>query len=78
MYVESILKILGAGLSIWESKEKTKYLDTFLKLKQEYFDEFNKDPQDHSALDLISYKLQLLGNAFASQVGIKNPPPPSK
>lgn len=66
--IDSILRILGAGLSIWESKEKTKYIDQMIKLKKDYFDESNKERPDMGELVRIRYDIELLGIAFANKV----------
>jgi hypothetical protein len=71
----SILTILAAGLSIWESKEKTKYIDKMLGLKKDYYEEFNKGPElrDHAQLDRIEYELRVLGETWAASVGKPDP-----
>lgn len=65
--IDSIFKILGAGLSIWESKEKTKYLDKYLELKRDYYEELNKDMCDDAVLDHIEHELLILGEAFSTK-----------
>lgn len=68
---ESILKILGAGLSIWEHKEANKYRDRFMKLKKDFHEEYNKpiNERSNARLDNIELKLLILGNGFAAAVG---------
>ena len=66
--IESVLKILGAGLSLWESKEKRKYLDKYLILRKRYYEESLQNPPDDAILDGIELELQLLGEAFAAKV----------
>ena len=66
--IKPLMDILGAGLSLWEAKEKRKYLDKFLKLKKEYYEESKKDQPDHAVLDDIEFNLQLLGSSFSSEV----------
>jgi hypothetical protein len=68
----TILNILQAGLSLWDSKEKTKYVDKLIKLKKDYYVEYNKENPDHAALDCIEFELLLLGHSFASKVGTKD------
>jgi hypothetical protein len=64
---ESIIKLLEVGLSLWLSKEKTKYQDKFLKLKREYYEEFNKDPavRSDAVLDNVRFELRILADSFA-------------
>jgi len=66
--VELIFKILGTGLSIWETKEKRKYIDELLELKKAWYYEDNKpfNQRDNSALDNIERRLFELGDIFAS------------
>lgn len=66
--IESVFKLLGAGLSIWDNKERTKYQRKFMKLKEDYYDESNKDRPDHAVLDNLEWKLQLLSKTFATSV----------
>lgn len=71
--VESLLKVLGAGLSIWASKEKTKYVDKYLRLQREYYEENNKHISDDAVLDNIRFDLELLSSAFSSKIGATYP-----
>jgi len=66
--IEALVKTLGAGLSIWQSKEKRKYVDKLIRLKREYYEEYNKEVSDDSVLDGLVFELELLGIAFASKV----------
>lgn len=63
-----ILLILGTALSIWDHKEKNKYLDKYLALKEQYHQEFNKpdDSRSDSLLDNLEYQLRLLGREWSS------------
>lgn len=70
--INSFMKSLGAGLSIWEHKEKRKYVDKLMKLKRDYYEESNKDISDDAILDNIEFELELLGIAFSSKVTQKN------
>jgi len=69
--IDAIFKILGAGLSIWESKEKRKYIDRMMSLQKSYYEEINKpfNQRDNAALDDIEFQLRTLGLAFASSAG---------
>ncbi len=66
----ALAKALGAGLSIWEHKEKFKYVDQLLKLKKEYYAEDNKAPseRDDAVLDNLYFQLCLLSDSFAASV----------
>ncbi|TXG77620.1 hypothetical protein E6Q11_02505 [Candidatus Dojkabacteria bacterium] len=72
--VETVLKILEAGFSIWASKERNKYRDELISLKQEYYDEYNKpfEERDDGKLDRILFRLRCLGDSFATSVGNEN------
>jgi len=67
--IDSLFKVLGSGLALWESKEKRKYVDKLIALKKEYYEEYNKEISDDAVLDNIRYELQFLGEAFSSKVG---------
>lgn len=71
MWFEALLKVLGAGLSIWDSKEKSKYVDRLMRLKKEFYDEYNKpqDSRSDAILDGIEFELRVLSLAFSSSVG---------
>jgi len=71
--VESLFKVLGSGLSLWESKESRKYVDKLMKLKKEWYEEYNLERPDMANLDNIEFELRVLSDAFSSQVGVKNP-----
>jgi len=70
--IDSLFKVLGAGLSLWESKERRKYLDRYLKLQKEYYEEYNKPITDDAVIDNIRFELELLSTAFSAQVGQAN------
>jgi len=61
-----ILGLLGAGLKLWESKERRKYIDKTLDLEKKYFEESKKPfkEQDHAKLDNIEFELKILAKAF--------------
>jgi hypothetical protein len=69
--IEALFKALGAGLGLWQSKEKRKYLDKLLKLEKDYYEAINQpeDQWDDAVIDNITFELQLLGKAFHSSVG---------
>lgn len=68
---ESLLTVLGAGLSIWNNKERTKYVDQLMSLKRRYYEEFNKSAEHRSdaILDGIESELRILASAFSTSVG---------
>ena len=66
--ISVILQLLGAGLSIWEHKEKNKYADKFAQLKRDYYEESKKDTPDNARLDNIEFELHILSNSFATEV----------
>jgi hypothetical protein len=76
---EALLVVLGAGLSIWEHKEKTKYVNKLMDLKREWYEEYNKPDSIRStiALDNIEFELRVLSLGFAAEVGTKNSVPKS-
>ena len=70
--IESVFDALFAGLSLWGTKEGRKYLDKVIKLKKEWYDEFNKKKPDDAVLDYIILELRHISSTFASQVGAEN------
>lgn len=74
--IEAVLKVLAAGLSLWDDKEKGKYQDKFLALKKAYHDEFNKpdDTRSDAVLDNISWELGVLCDSFSARVGGEDGP----
>lgn len=72
--VGTLLGILEAGLSIWASREKTKYQDRYIKLKREWYEEYNKpeDRRSDAELDRIEFDIRVLCDSFASVVRAEN------
>ena len=72
--VESLIKILETGLSIWDHHEKTKYLDQLIGLKREYYAEFDKGEERRSSaiLDDVLGRLRILGDSFVATAGKKD------
>lgn len=68
---EVLLKVLGAGLSIWASKEARKYIDQKIALEKAWYAEYNKPDSDRSdaVLDNIEFQLRTLCIAFAAEAG---------
>jgi hypothetical protein len=73
--VDSVFKLLGAALSIWESKEKTKYQDEYLRLKKEWRDEMDQpdDYRSQLAIDRIERELRDLASSFSYSITGANP-----
>ena len=69
---DALFKALASGLSIWQSKEARKYLDKLIKLKTDYYEEYNQEISDDAVLDNIRFELRILGEAFTSKVGTAN------
>ncbi len=72
--VTAFLNVLYAGLQLWTSKEKTKYIDQLIELKEDYYAEYKKDPvyRSDARLDNLLFKMQLVGTGFAAAVGVEN------
>lgn len=68
--IGSIISLLGAGLSLWNVKEKTKYQDKFLELKRRIYEVENMPDESRSdaELDNLYFELKILADSFASQV----------
>lgn len=67
----ALLKVLGAGLSLWASKEARKYIDKKIALEKAWYEEYNKDDASRSnaVLDNLEFELRTLAIAFAAEVG---------
>lgn len=59
--IEVVLGLVGESLKLWNHKEKTKYQDNYLRLSREYWQELNKEDQDHSLLDNLEREINDLG-----------------
>lgn len=69
--IESLLAVLGAGLSLWNHREKTHLMDRFLELRSAWYAEYNKpiDRRSDARLDNIERELRLISTRFAAAVG---------
>lgn len=69
--IEAVLKALEAGLTLWNTKEGTKYLDRILNLKKDYHNEMSKPLNKRSDADLdnIIIELRFIADTFSSSVG---------
>jgi hypothetical protein len=65
------LGVLKEGLTLWNSKESTKYLDRLMKLEKEYHEELNKpiDSRSDYKLDSIMLELTVLAQSFVMYPG---------
>lgn len=59
MDVKLILGVLEQGLKLWNSKEANKYLDKLIKLRKDWYEEYNKPLDERSDVKLDSIELQL-------------------
>lgn len=73
--IETLFNVLNAGLSLWLSKEKTKYVDKLISLRKDFYEEYKKpaDRRSDAVLDDIEFQLRILSIAFSSTVGAENP-----
>lgn len=72
--ISTILNLLGAGLSLWDTKEKTRYQDKFIAIKTALYEEMKKpyEERNHAAIDDLEFQLKLLCDSFAAAVGPAN------
>lgn len=70
----ALLAVLGAGLELWASKEKHKYIDQLTDLERRHREEENKpsDQRSDAVLDNLEFELRQLGRNFAAAVGKQN------
>lgn len=73
--VSLILGVLEQGLKLWNSHESTKYLDKLIKLKKEWYEEYDKPISERSdlRLDSITDELRILGESFIEAARKTNP-----
>jgi len=64
----AVAQALGAGLSLWLSKEKTKYRDRLIDLERKRYEEKNRAKPDHAVLDNLDYELFVLCRDFSAAV----------
>lgn len=80
--VRVLLEILDSALSLWDSKEKTKYIDKKIKLEKKYYEEFNKPVWEpgqttkgkrlDSELGAIKLELRILCSNAATAIRASN------
>lgn len=66
MDIQLILGVLEQGLKLWNSKEADKYISKLVKLKKEWYEEYNKplDQRSDIKLDFIELQLRILCQSF--------------
>lgn len=73
MWVELVLQILATALSIWDSKEKTKYTDQLISLRAAYYAEWNKPIEERSDAILDNLKFEIKNLAVAFNMAAEKP-----
>lgn len=68
----SVLTIIGSALSLWDSKEKNKYVDRLIKLKEQYYEEINRPQLDDAKLDSITRDISILCELCSAKIGASN------
>jgi hypothetical protein len=70
-----IFGVLEQALTIWNSKESSKYLDKMIELKKDWYAEYNKplDNRSDVKLDNIELQLRILCQSFIQAPKRKNP-----
>ena len=65
------LGVLKEGLTLWNNREATKYLEKVMKLEKEWHEEMAKHPDDRSDLkiDSIMLELTILAQSFVRLPG---------
>ena len=70
----ALLETLTAGLNLWDSKEKNKYIDAVVELKRKWYEENSKNPAERSnaVLDNLDIELRIVAAAFVASVSRKS------
>lgn len=63
-----LVKLFTVGLTLWEHKDKTKYLDQKIRLEKEYYAELKKpdDRRSDARLDDIEHELRILASGWST------------
>lgn len=74
--IDLVLKLLETGLSIWDQKLATKYMDKVVKLRKQHYEENKKPPgaRNDAVIDNIRFELFNLADAFAAEVARSKAP----
>lgn len=80
-----LASILDSAFSIWNSKEKTKYIDEKIKIERDFYEEYNKPihipgqsgegKRSDAKLDDYFKQLCILSNNAATAIRASNPAP---
>ena len=82
--IRVVMELAKSALSLWESKEKTKYYDRLIKLEKEWYEEYNKPTmeeapdlrprewRDNAVLDRLDNELLILGKVISTKIGESN------
>jgi hypothetical protein len=70
-WVSLVLQVLSSGLSVWESKEKRKYIEKLKRIEKDLYEEEAKplDNRDQSVIDNLHFDLMLVARAFTQDAG---------
>jgi len=73
-YIGIILEITRSTLSIWDSKQKRKYIDRFVKYQKELYEEESRsfDKRDQAVIDNLHFDIMLLSRAISSEINGQN------
>lgn len=73
----ALIDLIGAALSIWSSKEKTKYTDKYKELCDAYYLEYNKslDERSDAVLGNLDRELRNLAKSLARAIHGTGVPP---
>jgi hypothetical protein len=65
------LGLLKEGLTLWNNREATKYLDRVIKLEKDYNDEMSKSLDERSdyRVDSILLELRIISQSFIQYPG---------
>ena len=64
----TILKLVSTALSIWESKERTKYIDKLIELEDQYKEALTSDFIDHGEIDYLEDQIERFANIVATDI----------
>ena len=68
-YIETLLRVLDAGLQLWNTRQSRKYQESIMDLKKKRDDELNKgDEMDDAYLHKLERDILYLSNLFATEI----------
>jgi hypothetical protein len=67
----AFIALLEAGLKLWDDKEKIKYVDQIISIKEQYYAELSKqfDDRDFNVLGTLEQQLLIISSAFIAASG---------